>query len=170
MQKEMFQWKICFYLKIRKHSIWENVTFFNKESTSDHGDISLQVRNIKNLAKCNLSEQFPSMTTTINQLFWDSPRSLSSTMIGDLMFQLRIILFSPLLPLVHLLDVVLFVIIRFLHQVSLIVQSVENFEYFHQRMVELGEKCKKCFYGQQVECLADIRGVYVEMWCKMIIA
>jgi hypothetical protein len=34
--------------------------------------------------------------------------------------------FSPLLPLVQLLDVVLFVIIRFLHQVSLIVQSVEN--------------------------------------------
>ena len=72
------------------------------------------------------------------------------------MFQLNILLFSPLLPLVHLLDVVLFVIIRFLHQVSIIVQSEENCEYFHQRMVELGEKCKKCFYGQQVEYLVYV--------------
>ena len=112
------------------------------------------------------------MSSTINHPFSDTPRSLlliiSSTMIGDLMFQLRILLFSPLLPLVHLLDVVLFVIIRFLHQVSLIVQSVENCEYLHQRMVELGEKCKKCFYGQQVEYLADIRAAYVEMWCSLI--
>ena len=108
------------------------------------------------------------MSNTINHLFLESPRSLSSTMIGDLMFQLRILLFSPLLPLVHLLDVVLFVIIRFLHKVSLIVQSVENCEYLRQRVVELGEKCEKCFYGQQVECLADIRAVNVDMWCSLI--
>ena len=70
-------------------------------------------------------EQFPSMTTTINHIFSDSPSSLlltlRSTMIGDLMFQIRIILFSPMLPLVHLLDVVLFKMIRFLHQFSIII-------------------------------------------------
>ena len=121
------------------------ITNGDKDHPGDHGGISIKVRNIQYPPKYNLVEQFPSMRTTINHLFSDIPRSLTSTMVGDIMFQLRILLFSPLLPLVHLLDVFLFVIIKFLHQVSLIVQTVENCEYFHQRMVELGKKCKECF-------------------------
>eukprot|EP00092_Neocalanus_flemingeri_P048081 GFUD01054743.1.p1 GENE.GFUD01054743.1~~GFUD01054743.1.p1 ORF type:complete len:398 (+),score=134.47 GFUD01054743.1:72-1265(+) len=136
------------------------------------GDIARQQRHIHYQARCQLEDTFPSLSTTISILFTDNPRhlllSLSSSMIGDLVFQLRTVLFSPLLLMVQSWDVVLCVCIRFLHQVSLILQSVENCQHFHQVWVELQDKCKKCFYQHQVECLTEVRAAYIDMWCKMV--
>ena len=119
-----------------------------------------------------MEDTFPSLSSTISILFSDNTRhlllSLSCSMIGDLVFQLRTVLFSPLLLMVQSWDVVLCVCIRFLHQVSLILQSVENCQHFHQRWVELQDKCKKYFYQHQVECLTQVREVYIDMWCKMV--
>ena len=154
----------------------ESVEHFHREEDYPCvlGDVSGQVNNIKYQTKCNLVEQFPSITSTINIIFLDNPTplllSLSSSRISYLMSQLRSILFSPLLLMIKSLDVVLFVIIRFLHQVSLILQSVESCEYFPQLWVELGDKCKKYFYQHQVEYLAEVRVLYVDMWCRLLSA
>ena len=106
---------------------------------SPHGNIANQLENIKSKAKYQLIEKFPDLSISINIIFseniGDILLSLSSTMIGQLMFQLRIVLFSPNLLLINSCDVVLFVIIRFLHQTSLVVESVE----IEKQMVELEE-------------------------------
>ena len=148
------------------------VTFQVPETTScDKGNVSDQVRNIKHRAKCNLVEQFPSITTTINHLFTDNPRhllmSLNTTMIGDLLFNLRTLLFSPLLPMVHSLDIVIFVMIKFLHCLSVFLQPVE---YFHPRLVELGAKWEMNFYKHKETCLVEVRAIYIDIWCRLLVA
>ena len=104
-------------------------------------------------------------------MFSENPKqllmSLSTTMIGDLVLNLITLLFSPLLPLVHSLDVVLLVMIKFLHCLSLILQPVE---YFHPRLVELGEKWEKDFYKHKETCLVAVRDIYIDIWWRLLVA
>merc|ERR1712129_499364 len=138
----------------------QNVVQVPDRTSCVQGDVSDQVINMKLKAKCNLVEQFPSITTTINHLFSENPRhllmSLSTTIIGDLLFNLRTLLFSPLLSLVHSLDVVLLVMIKFLHCLSLILQPVE---YFHPRLVQLSGKLKRDFYKHKEKSLVEVRDI-----------
>ena len=127
-----------------------------KDSNSPHGNISGQVRHLNHLAKCEMMEKFPSLSSTLSALISDDPRplllSLSSSMIGDLMFQLRTVLFSPLLLMVQSLYVVFCVIIRFLHQVScLIQQPAENCQLQHQKWLQLLNKWEECLYSHQLK-------------------
>jgi len=160
------------------HLQTEKVSIFTsdyKDTNSLHHDISSQVRNIHHKAKCEMMEKFPFLSSTISTLFSDNLRlllrSLSSSMIGDLLFQLRTILFSPLLLMVQSLDVVFCVIIRFLHQVScLILQSVTNCQLQHQEWLQLLDKWEECFHSHKLECLAEVRTLYIQMWCDLITA
>jgi len=159
------------------HLQTEKVTSYTsdyKDNKSPHGDVSGQVRHIHHLANCELMEKFPSFSYTFSILFSDNPMalllSISSCVIGNLMFQLRTVLFSPLLLMVQSLDVVLCVIIRFLLQVSsLFIQSVENFPLHHQEWLQLQDKWEDCFYSHKLECLAEIRMIFVKMWCDLIL-
>jgi len=160
------------------HLQTEKVSIFTsdyKDINFHHGDISSQVKNIRHQAKCQMMEKFPSLSSAISILFSDNPKlllmSFSSSMIGDLVFQLRTVLFSPLLLLVQSFDVVLCVIISFLHQVScLILQSVENSQPQHQEWLQLQDKWEECFYSHKLECLSEIRTLYIQMWCDLLVA
>jgi len=126
------------------------------DNSNIQGNVSDQVKKIKDQAKQNLVELFPSITTTINQLFVDSPKSmimsLSSSQIGELLFNLRILLFSPLLPRISSLDIVLFMITKFLDCVILVLDPAE---------LQWKEN--------QAQCLDNIRNKFVMIWCYLII-
>jgi len=153
-------------------------TFFTTDyrgANFPHGDMSGQVIQLYHLAKGEMMEKFPSLSSTISILFSHNPKpillSLSSSMIGDLLFHLSTVLFSPLLPILQSLDVVFSVIIRFLHQVScLILQSVENCQVHDQEWLQLQDKWKDCFYSHKLDCLSEVRTLYVKMWCHLILA
>merc|ERR1712173_180111 len=94
----------------------------------------------------------------INQVFIDSPKSmlmsLSSSQISELLFNLRILLFSPLLPMISFLDTILFMITKFLDCVILVLDHAEL-------QWSGGEK--------QGLCLDNIRKNFVMIWCYLII-
>ena len=158
------------HLQLESTSIFQpNLLKVNLE----HGDVSRQVTQIHSNAKYEMMSYFPSLSTVVDLLFTSNTShillSISSTMIGDLMIQLRMVLFSPLLIIMKSLDVVLHVIIKFLHQVSLFLKSVQNCQYFPRYWEELYNKCKKYFYNQQVEyIITEVRELYIDMWCKML--
>jgi len=141
-----------------------------------HGDMSSQQRQVLCQSRHQLEEAFPSLSYTVHILFSDNLRillqTISSTMIGDLLFKMRTILFSPLLNKISSIDIILGVILRFLHCVSLVIQSVENCQYFPQWWLHLWEKWRNNLHHQQdrVECVAQIQAVYVDMWCVLVVA
>jgi len=128
------------------------------DNSNIKGDVTDQVKKIKEQAKHNLVELFPSITTTINQLFVDSPKSmlisLSSSQIGELLFNLRILLFSPLLPMISSLDIILFMITKFLDCVILVLDHAE-LQWSAGR--------------EKGQCLDNIRNNFVMIWCYLII-
>ena len=72
---------------------------------------------------------------------------------------------------VQSLYVVFCVIIRFLHQVSwLIQQSAENCQLQHQKWLQLLNKWEECFYSHKLEYVSKVRTAYVQMWCDLIVA
>lgn len=75
------------------------------------GSIARQQEHLLSPARYQLEETFPSLSTTICMIFSDNILpllvSISSDMICDLLIQLRIILFSPLLPTMQFLDIIL---------------------------------------------------------------
>ena len=85
-------------------------------------------------------------------------------MIRDLIYNMRTLLFSPLLLTIQSLDMTLFMIIKFHQTVSLVVGC----EYLHKIWVELFEKCKNNEYEHWVEYLPHIRMRYVDMWCTLL--
>ena len=153
------------------HLQLETVSTFNIPGIHK-GDISGQQRHLHNQARLEMEDVFPSLSYTIYILFSKNMKPLiqtiNSTMIGDLIFQLRIILFSPLLFMIPSLNIVLHVIIRFLHQVSLISQTSENYQYFPNWLEELWGKWEDSFYQDSGKCVEEIRRVYVDMWCMLL--
>jgi len=139
-------------------------------------DVSGQQRQVLCKARHQMEETFPSLAYTVHILFSDNMRilleTISSTMIGDLMFKMRTILFSPLLIKIPSIDIILGVLLRFLHQVSVILQSEANCEYFPQWWLHLWDNWRKTCYNEQdrEECVAQIRAVYVDMWCVLVVA
>ena len=138
------------------------------QSYSTLQDISSQVNKLKHRAKCQLMGMFPSITITINHFFSDNTRnlleSMNASMICNLIYNIRTLLFSPLLPSIQSLDLILFMVIKFLQTVSLVVGC----DYLHQMWEELYEKCKNYEYQHWVEYLPHIRRRYVDMWCRLI--
>ena len=136
------------------------------------GNVSSQVIQIYSNTKSEMMDKFPSLSTTINLLFSFQTRplllSLSSSMMGDLLFQLWSVLISPLLLRMQTFDVVLFIFIKLLQNVFLPLQSGEKCSYFHSRLADLYEKCEKYVCQHQVECLAEVRLLYVDIWCCLV--
>jgi len=132
----------------------------NKSCNDVQGDLTEQVMKMKDQAKQNLVEQFPSITNTIYFLFSDNPipklMSLSSSKISELLFNTRTLLFSPLLPMIHSFDIILFVIIKFLQSVILVLDYAELSSF-----LEL-----QCTVSDQ--CLVNIRSIFIQIWCNLI--
>merc|ERR1712243_534798 len=88
----------------------------------DKKDIASQQRQILCQARQQMEETFPFLSFTISILFSDNLvillRSISSSMIGYLIFQIRTILFSPVLITIPFTEIILSVLIKFLHHDS----------------------------------------------------
>jgi len=128
-------------------------------------DISSQQRNILSMARLQMEEIFPYMSCTINILFSGNLdiiiRTISSSTIGDLIFQIKTILFSPLFITMQFIDITLSVIIRFLNRVSFLL-----FPSFSSPMVEkmarvMNEECREV-------CVEVIRSGFVDIWCTAL--
>jgi len=139
-------------------------------SPGQKGDISSQQRYILCQARQQMEKTFPFLSFTIHILFSDNLvillQSISPSMIGDLIFQIKTILFSPLLLTIPFIDIILHVIMRVLHFVSVVLQSEATGEYYPQMLDELWDRLRRCPYEQ---CVADIRAAWVEIWCNLLL-
>ena len=139
---------------------------------SQMGSIARQLEHLLSKARYQMEETYHSLSPTICMIFSDNILpilvSISSNMIGNLMIQLRVILFSPLLPTMQFLDVILFVILRFLHIMVLIVEWAEHSQQVSQWLLELEDKCDKYFHQHKLECVHGIRVIFIDIWCKML--
>lgn len=150
------------------HLTIEDTRIFSLPQKASHnkGDISNQLNKIRNNAKYELIDQFPSITSTINYLFIGNPRpilmSMSSTKIGDLIFNLRSLLFSPLLPRINYFNIILFEIVKFLHTVVLVLDC-EELEVVKAEIEDSYQNCS------DKECLNIIRRVFINIWCSLLL-
>jgi len=137
-----------------------------QENSHNRGNVSYQVRKIKDDAKQDLLEQFPSITTTINHLFMDNLKpllmSLSSSKIGDLIFNLRTLLFSPMLPMIKSLNIILFQIIKFLHAVILNMHCAEQ-KWLETELEEIYQNYSN------IDCLHHIKRVFIIFWISVML-
>lgn len=137
-----------------------------QENSYNRGNAFYQVRKIKDDAKQDLLEQFPSITTTINHLFMDNPKallmSLSSSKIGDLIFHLRTLLFSPLLPMIKTLDIILFQIIKFLQAVILNLNCAEH-KGLQTELEEIYQNYSN------TDCLQHIKSIFIILWISVLL-
>jgi len=132
----------------------------------DKGDIASQQKHILYQARHQMEETFPFLSFTISILFSDNLpiilRSISSSMIGDLIFQIRTILFSPLLITMPFMEIILSVIIKFLHHVSSLLRPACSSYVWEEVMDRLRtEKGKE-------GCLETIRTGFIDIWCAAL--
>jgi len=135
-------------------------------NSNNKGNVSNQLKKIRDEAKQDLLEQFPSITTTIHHLFTDNLKpllmSLSSSKIGDLIVNLRTLLFSPLLPMITSLDIILFQIIKFLHAVTLVLDCAEH--------KWADNELKKVYQNiSSIDCLDNIKKVFIIIWISVML-
>lgn len=118
------------------------------------GDSSWQMDTIFQVAKVHLVSNFPKFNLSINIIFTPSRKqfsSLSSSTIGNLMFDLNRILFSPQLPHIVTWEVSLFTIIKFLcHLVSYLTVSTGL-------CLDLDISCVKYFHNCRIKDFTDYR-------------
>ena len=120
-------------------------------------------------AQLHMQETFPLHSYTIFILFTDKPMplllSISSSMISDLMLQLKRIIFCPSFLSIQYTDIILYVILRFLHYMSVIIQSLQNCEQFQALCLELLDKYLDI---EKLECVGQIRALFIAMWCRVV--
>jgi hypothetical protein len=143
-------------------------------SPGQKGDISSQQRQILCQARQQMEKTFPFLSFTIHILFSDNLvillQSISPSMIGDLILQIKTILFSPLLLTIPFIDIIIHVIMRVLHFVSVLLQSEAAGECYPQRLDELRHRLRMCPCEQgRVACVADIRAAWVQLWCNLLL-
>jgi len=138
------------------------------------GDISWQLDTITQVAKVHLMSNFPKFNLSINIIFSPSVKcfmSLSSSTIGDLMFQLNRILFSKTLVSIVTWEVSLFMMIKFLNKlVSYLLKSglCQNLEvscvkFFHFCLLK-----EFCSY-QTTEILKNVQQEFIQIWMSLLL-
>ena len=120
-------------------------------------------------ARIFMQETFPSDSYAIFIIFIDNPipllLSMSSSMIGDLIFQLRRILFCPLLLNTQYVDVIIYVILKFILCVIKIIQSFNNCDQFKNICYHL---LNNYLNMEKKDCLAEIRTLFIDIWCTLL--
>jgi len=142
---------------------------------SPDGDVFWQLDSILQVSKVHLVSNFPRFDVSIEIIFAQPPQavlmSLSSDVIGDLMFHLNRILFSPHLKTIVTWEVTLFLIIKFLYKlvaminsnrlctITLSLSSVKNYH--------------KCFLKdfctfETAEILTQIQREFIQIWMCLL--
>jgi len=140
------------------------------------GDVAWQLESIVQVSKVHLVSNFPRYGVSIEIIFSQPPQailmSLSSDVIGDLMFHLNRILFSPHLKTIVTWEVTLFLIIKFLYKLVAMINS--------NRLCKptLNLSCVKNFQNcllkefcnfKTAEILTQIQREFIQIWMSLIL-
>lgn len=139
------------------------------------GDISYQVDTIVQVAKVHLLSNFPKFHLSINIIFSPSTKcfmSLNSSTIGDLMFHLNRILFSPHLQTIITWEVSLFIIIKFLSKLINFLHSTTGLCHNTDiSCVKYFQKCLLkdfCDYKTQ-KILVKVQQEFISIWMCILL-
>ena len=136
------------------------------QSAANLLNISNQLINLKTQAKQYLIKQHLQIRDSIELLFdvksINFLQKLSPSEMGDLLFSLRRILFSP--PAVFK-DVVISQVLEMLHQVTYILEL----EDLHKKCQEVSGRCRsRQFYTETDICWTDVQTLLVCVWCSIL--
>ena len=118
-----------------------------------------------------LLKRTPDICDTIQLLFQPDSilylRQMNSAQIGNLIFDIRTILFTSLLNVPYF-ETSLFMVQNFLLNMSSIVQSMPGLQQFPDCFRDLVSKCQKFNYSDHSFCLKETQSLYIDLWCSLI--
>lgn len=140
------------------------------------GDIFWQLDSIIQVTKVHLVSNFPRYGLSIEIIFSQPPQailmSLSSDVIGDLMFHLNRILFSPHLKTIVTWEVSLFLIIKFLYKLVAMINSNRLcYTTLNLSCVNNFQKCllKDFCNFKTAEILTKVQREFVQIWMCLLL-
>jgi hypothetical protein len=134
-------------------------------------NVSQQTQTILDRAMRELLKKTPEICDTIQLLF--QPDSIlylykmNSTQIGNLIFDLRTLLFTHLTDVPYF-ETSLFMVQNFLLSLSSILESIPGLEQFPGCFRELVSKCQRFGYSDHSFCLKETQSLYIDLWCSLI--
>ena len=112
----------------------------------------------------------PTLCDTVRLIFdsCSDLHSLNSSQIGNLVFNLRSILYRDL-DLVSYFEVCLFVIQAFLYKVSCILDSIPGLQEFPAQFRALIHTSELLNYSRDTFILRDTQAIYIDFWCSLVV-
>jgi len=123
-------------------------------------------------ARLELSRLYPTCSATIRLIFQPSPNlaGLDADQIGQLLFNLRTILFGRQLVTAKHFEVCLFLIQVFLLKASQLVEPEVpgGMPMFPSLIEQLINKSEKFGYARQSFVLKETQAIYIDLWCCLL--
>jgi len=146
-------------------------TFYQPRPRPVRETVSQQTQTILDRAMTALLKKTPEICDTIQLLFQPDSllylKNLNSTEIGNLMFDMRTVLFTGLKDVPYF-ETSLFMVQCFLLNMSSILQSIPGLEQFQGCCRDLLSKCQRFSYSDHSFCLKETQSLYIDMWCSLI--
>ena len=135
--------------------------------------VSEQTRTILLRARAHLLKKTPEICDTVQLLFQPDSilylKNMNSHQIGNLLHNLRTVLFTGLLDVPYF-ETSLFMVQNFLVSLSSIVATIPGLEQFPRCFRDLVAKCQRAAYSDQAICLRETQALYIDLWCSLISA
>ena len=140
-----------------------------KDPTPTRASVSTQREDVMNNAMQGLLSMHPQLCDTIFLIFQPNPtlRSLSSGEIGNLLFNLKSILYRNFNSVPYF-ESCLFMIQMFLLRMSGILHHIPTFSGFQEKFQHLLYKSQKLGYSRTSFILQETQDLYIELWCSLI--
>lgn len=121
-------------------------------------------------ARHELSRLYPTCSATVRLIFHPSPNldGLDADQIGQLLFNLRTILFGRQLATARHFEVCLFLIQVFLLKASHLVEPLPGMPLFPSLIEQLIHKSEKFGYARQSFVLKETQAIYIDLWCCLL--
>ena len=154
------------HLKVERTRYYETC---RQPAVRPKGSVSSQRRELLERAKKGLISMHPDLCDTIRFIFQTHPdlRSLNSDEIGDLLFNLRAILYRNLLAVPYF-ETCVFVIQLFLFNLSSIVCSLPGMGRFPSLLQDLMLRSRSLGYSSRSCVLRETQEIYIQLWCSLI--
>jgi hypothetical protein len=149
----------------------ERAQTFDKPRPASRETVSQQTQRILDRAMAALLTRTPEICDTVQLLFQPDSllylKNLNSTEIGNLMFDLRTVLFTGLKTVPYF-ETSLFMVQSFLLNVSSILLNIPGLHHFHGCFQDLLKKCRRSSYSDHSFCLKETQSLYIDLWCSLI--
>ena len=140
-----------------------------KNQTPTKGSVSAQREDVMNKAMQGLLSMHPQLCDTIFLVFQPDPnlRSLSSDEIGNLLFNLKSILYQNFNSVPYF-ETCLFMVQMFLLRVTCVLRHIPTFSRFQEQFTNLLQTSEKLGYSRSSFILRETQELYLELWCALI--